>query len=108
LDFLGGWRFRYENPRFRGLDFLGFPWILSSETSLFNGLRWNFVDNIFAARFSCRDPGNGPAVEAMRKRKTVHAAESNRGSDFLQLIVVGAFLVPSIEKSLARATALKV
>jgi hypothetical protein len=25
--------------RFCGLDFLGFPWILSSESRLFNGLR---------------------------------------------------------------------
>jgi hypothetical protein len=28
-----------KNPGFRRLDFLGFPWILSSEMSLFNGLR---------------------------------------------------------------------
>src|SRR4029077_7334414 len=32
------WPFRYEAPRSRGLDFLGFPWILSSESRLFNGL----------------------------------------------------------------------
>jgi hypothetical protein len=29
------------------LDFLGFPWILSSESSLFNGLRGNFGVNFF-------------------------------------------------------------
>jgi hypothetical protein len=32
LGFLGTSPFPYENPRFWGLDFLGFPWILSSET----------------------------------------------------------------------------
>jgi hypothetical protein len=39
LGFLGAWPFRYENPRSGVLDFLGFPWILSSESRLINGLR---------------------------------------------------------------------
>jgi hypothetical protein len=30
-----------------GLEKLGFPWILSSEASLFNGLRGNFVGEFF-------------------------------------------------------------
>jgi hypothetical protein len=47
LDFLGGWPFPCENPRFWVLDFLGFPWILSSESSLFNGLRGKSAENIF-------------------------------------------------------------
>ena len=38
LGFLGASLFRCENPRRELLDFLGFPWILSSEMSLFNGL----------------------------------------------------------------------
>jgi hypothetical protein len=38
LDFLGSSRFRYQNLGFYVLDFLGFPWILSSESSLFKGL----------------------------------------------------------------------
>src|SRR5271156_4087376 len=39
LGFLGRWPFRCENPCSDVLDFLGFPWILSSESGLFNGLR---------------------------------------------------------------------
>jgi hypothetical protein len=38
LGFLGAWPVRRENPVYRLLDFLGFPWILSSETRLINGL----------------------------------------------------------------------
>jgi hypothetical protein len=40
LGFLGAWPFRCEGTADEGwisLDFLGFPWILSSESSLFNG-----------------------------------------------------------------------
>jgi hypothetical protein len=38
LDFLGAPPVRRENPVYRLLDFLGFPWILSSESKLINGL----------------------------------------------------------------------
>src|ERR1700722_383950 len=38
LDCLGPCPFRSEFPYFLVLDFLGFPWILSSETRLINGL----------------------------------------------------------------------
>jgi hypothetical protein len=37
LGFLGRSPFRRENPLSRGLDFLGFSWIPSSESKLFNG-----------------------------------------------------------------------
>jgi hypothetical protein len=47
LGFLGRWPFRCEAPRFWGLDFLGFPWILSSESRLINGLRGNNGGNFF-------------------------------------------------------------
>jgi hypothetical protein len=49
LDFLGVALFRYDNLRFWRLDFLGFPWILSSETSLFNGLHGIFCEEKFEA-----------------------------------------------------------
>jgi hypothetical protein len=39
LVFLGPAPFADENQGFWLLDFLGFPWILSSETRLINGLR---------------------------------------------------------------------
>jgi hypothetical protein len=51
LDSLGPWPFRLKNPRFKVLDFLGFPWILSSESSLIKGLRWIFAEKFFAALF---------------------------------------------------------
>ena len=68
LGFLGFRLFGFKNPRFCVLDFLGFPWILSSELSLFNGLRGKNCEN-FSSRFSpCMSPTERqPAVEAMRK-----------------------------------------
>jgi len=51
MGFLGPRRFRCQNPRFRLLDSLGFPWILSSETRLINGLRGLFRENFFAPLF---------------------------------------------------------
>jgi hypothetical protein len=38
LGFLGPQPFAYENQDLSLSDFLGFPWILSSETRLINGL----------------------------------------------------------------------
>ena len=38
LGFLGPRPFRLRKPGLRGFDFLGFPWILSSESRLINGL----------------------------------------------------------------------
>jgi hypothetical protein len=38
-----------ENPRFEVLDFLGFPWILSSETRLINELHGIFPEKFFLA-----------------------------------------------------------
>src|ERR1700679_4284863 len=49
LGFLGTSLFRCENPRFWGLEKLGFPWILSSESRLFNSLRGNLREIIFVA-----------------------------------------------------------
>ena len=51
LGFLGDWPFRYGNLLFGVLDFLGFPWILSSESSLFNGLCGIFAGKFFLAVF---------------------------------------------------------
>jgi PEP-CTERM motif len=39
LDFLGPWPFCREDPVYERLYFLVFPWTLSSESRLFNGLR---------------------------------------------------------------------
>jgi hypothetical protein len=74
LGFLGWCPFRCEGPRLWALDFLGFPWILSSESRLFNGLRSLKRGNFFLAAFSVAlaAPERELAVEAMRKRRIVH------------------------------------
>ena len=48
LDCLGGPSSGGERGQIRGLEKFGFPWILSSESRLFNGLRAIFGGNIFA------------------------------------------------------------
>jgi hypothetical protein len=60
LGFLGPSPFPCENPRSDVLDFLGFPWILSSETRLINGLRGIKRGNFFRSAY--------PGVEPRRTR----------------------------------------
>jgi hypothetical protein len=75
LDFLGSSRFRRENPRLSLLDFLGFPWILSCETRLINGLH-RINGGIFPASFSL-DGGNlrvGDSRTWGRNCRLVHEA----------------------------------
>ena len=55
------------------MDSLGFPWILSSETRLINGLRGFFAKQFFSPSLPLRR-GTEPAVEAMLKGATVHGA----------------------------------
>ena len=57
--FLVDSRLAAKTPDFRRLDFLGFPWILLSETSVFNWLSRIFVENIFASLFPVENPLNG-------------------------------------------------
>jgi hypothetical protein len=52
LDFLGPWPFCSESPCFLVLDFLGFPWNLSSETRLINGLWGIFAEKFFLAVYA--------------------------------------------------------
>jgi hypothetical protein len=59
LDFLGRGQFERESPRFWGLEKLGFPWILSSESSVFNGLRGIFAEEISRALLPKRRRQNG-------------------------------------------------
>jgi hypothetical protein len=51
FGFLGRSLFRCENPRFELLDLFGFPWILSSGSRLFNGLREISAEKFFAPLF---------------------------------------------------------
>ena len=81
LDFLGAWPFRCENARQGMLDFLGFPWILSSESRLFNGLRGQKRRKFFSALFrGLSRAGTAPTVSGMRKRRIAHTGKLN--SDF--------------------------
>jgi hypothetical protein len=58
------------------LDFLGFPWILSSGLRLFNGLRGFLRKENFSRLFrGVRDAaGRKLTAEAIRKRRLVHGA----------------------------------
>jgi hypothetical protein len=59
LDFLGLGHFAREDPISWLLDSLGFPWILSSESKLINGLRGINRARLFSALLSRRAAGNG-------------------------------------------------
>jgi hypothetical protein len=52
LGFLGLRPYGNENPWFLGVEKLGFPWILSSESSILNGLRWIFAERNFSRPFA--------------------------------------------------------
>jgi hypothetical protein len=74
LGFLGGLLFGRENPNLWLLEFLGFPWILSSESRLINGLREIFHEHSIASPSFGAKPGRAPAVEAIQKDGIVHGA----------------------------------
>jgi hypothetical protein len=69
------------------LDFLGFPWILSSETSLFNGLCGANARKIFLEAFPAhlRD-----RVDSHKEEPDCSSGKSSLISDLPQAIVVGA------------------
>jgi hypothetical protein len=52
LDILGSRPFRCENHYQSTLDFFGFPWILSSESRLFNELHGILREKFFLALLS--------------------------------------------------------
>jgi hypothetical protein len=57
------------------LDFLGFSWILSSESSDINGLRGIFRGSFFLSLVLAREAeSKAPKVEAIRKGGIAHAA----------------------------------
>jgi len=73
FDFLGWAHFKAWKERNHGLEKLGFPWISSSESSLFNGYTGFSLEN--NSRPLCR-PGSGPrrgaSVLNMQKRRIAH------------------------------------
>jgi hypothetical protein len=80
LGFLGAWPVRRENPVYRLLDFLGFPWILSSETRLINGLYGINRQKFFVILLSV------VAAAAQRRSHSCHADKQDRSSGKLTLI----------------------
>jgi hypothetical protein len=65
--------------RKQGLDFLGFPWILSSESRFFNGLRGIFREENFSRPFAARQrAGTGAGILTMQKRSIAHRASLTR------------------------------
>jgi hypothetical protein len=87
LGFLGTSPFPYENPWFWGLDFLGFPWILSSETININGLHEIFSRSFFLALLSSR---NGSPAIRYGEGMDCSWGKLTSVSDFLQEIAVRA------------------
>ena len=92
LGFLGLWRFRCERPLHEPwivLDCLGFPWILSSESRLFNGLRGLKRGKFFLSPFpGVRSAGTGACGRGHAEAQDCSRAKLTLVSDFLQEIVV--------------------
>ena len=98
LGFLGAWLFGFENPRKRGLDFLGFPWILSSEIETYQWVTRDFRGKIFHRAF-CPLGVRGGGTEGGRRgdgeARNCPSSKLNPGSDFLQSIVAPAVSISS-------------
>ena len=63
-----------QNPE-SGALILGFPWILSSKSRLFNGLHGFFREKFFLALFpAIQPPERAPVVAAMRKCRIAHGS----------------------------------
>jgi hypothetical protein len=85
LDFLGACPFCCKNLRFWVLDFLGFPWILSSESSLFNGLRGIKREKYFSGvSLALRGSRTGGGGQWHSEAQDCSWGELNLVSDFLQ------------------------
>jgi hypothetical protein len=87
LDFLGSSRLGCQNLSSYVLDFLGFPWILSSESSLFNGLYGINAEIIFLGLLPLAAPDRG---YGHKEEQECSSGECSSISDLPQAIVVGA------------------
>jgi hypothetical protein len=87
-------RFALKTPRFEGLEFLGFPWILSSETRLINGLHGIFAEKFFVTPFAPWRVRNAKTEGRWRgyaEAQKCSSSELSVDSDFLQLFVARPF-----------------
>jgi hypothetical protein len=100
LGFLGSWPFNRENPRLWGLERLGFPWILSSESSTINGLRWIFAEINFSRPFAAApEPRERqPTILACGKGRVVHGARVTQVLIFCNKSLSSRSLLPSPPK----------
>jgi hypothetical protein len=76
------------------LEKLGFPWILSSETRLINGLRGIFAEKFCVTLLplgAVGAPGRKAAGEAMGKRGIVHRASLTSVLIFCKQLSPGRF-----------------
>jgi hypothetical protein len=68
-----------RTARKQGLNFLGFPWILSSESRLFNGLCRILREENFSRPFAARQrAGTGAGILTVQKRSVAHRASLTR------------------------------
>jgi hypothetical protein len=73
LGFLGQPPFCFKDPRLCGLDFLGFPWILSSESRLINKLHEIFSGKFFSSFcLTFEAPAGASAVVVIQKARITH------------------------------------
>jgi hypothetical protein len=86
LDFLGAWPFRREKPFYRLLDFLGFPWNLSSESRLINGLRGTNDQKFFLSLLAVAAGGAWTVAHnlGVRINRIAHGASLSLIFDFQQ------------------------
>jgi hypothetical protein len=76
----------------------GFPWILSSESRLINGLHGENRRNFFRSPFSLESPRRRGRLQFQQGQRQDHSlGKLKLFSDFLQLIVIRA--VPSLAAS---------
>jgi hypothetical protein len=88
LGFLGGGRFAAKAP----ILSVGFPWILSSESRLFNGLRGLSQKGFFASLFRVlRRAATGRRDRGHAEAQDCSWVKLNHVSDFLQHAVTLAF-----------------
>ena len=83
LVFLGDWPFPFGKRCLLRLDFLGFPWILSSESGLINGLR-----GIFARKFFI---GPSSLTADARQREIAACSVEIHKSSCMQLNLISDF-----------------
>jgi hypothetical protein len=100
LGVLGSWRFRCEDSAMR----VGFPWILSSESRLFNGLRSLKRGIFFSALFrGVTSAGKGARGRGHAEAQDCSWRKLNSVSDFLQEIVVRAVPFGRLNPKAARS-----